>query len=275
VIVVAFAAPAFAQISAKDPTAEDVPAYNDFVARSFLIEVEPLVEKYTGWDCEWPVPFHLVTRAECADAMAKELRPRLLADFPSDPRTEAMLKSMFRAHSVGLLGYYSSQSKSLFFLPGNLKPVLRSLGVDERLSHNLIELILAHELTHSVQDAVCHITERAMKLQGEDESAAWTMIVEGHASWVADRVAEELHTSEAAQRLAEGFAKSNVSPTWRNSKAHEAANVRGYTAGKKFVAEVYARGGIKAVQALFEKPPKSASLIENPELFFANENTGR
>src|SRR4030095_7853286 len=33
---------------AQDAYAEDVPAYNDYVARSFLIEVEPLVGKYTG-----------------------------------------------------------------------------------------------------------------------------------------------------------------------------------------------------------------------------------
>ena len=47
---------------AQDADKEDAPAYNDLVARTFLIEVEPLVEKHTGWDCEWPVAFQLVNR---------------------------------------------------------------------------------------------------------------------------------------------------------------------------------------------------------------------
>ena len=107
VVIVAFAAPAFAQSFAKKPAAEEVPAYNDIVARSFLIEVEPLVEKYTGWDCEWPVPFRLVTRAQYTDAMVKELKPRLPANLQSDPRAEALLRSMLGAQSIGLLGRYS------------------------------------------------------------------------------------------------------------------------------------------------------------------------
>lgn len=254
--------------SAQSPTGEDAPAYNDIVARSFLIEVEPLVEKHTGWDCPWPIPFRLVTRTQYAETMTSQLKTHLPPQFQADRGAEAMLKEMMQSHSVGLLGCYSEASKSLFFLPGNLKPVLRSLGVEDRYSRNLIELILAHELTHAVQDSVCHLSERSKKMATEDEQTAWTMIVEGHASWVADLVADDLKTGEAAQRMAERMAASNVSPTWRNSRSHTDANLRGYTTGKKFVAAVFARGGIKAVQALFDKPPKSPAMIENPARFF-------
>ncbi len=264
-----FATSAIAQSPNQAPTAEDTPAYNEIVARSFLIEVEPLVEKYTGWDCRWPIPFRLVTRAQYAETMTSHLKAHLPAQFQSDRGAEAMLKEMLHSQSAGLLGCYSEASKSLFFLPGNLRPVLRSLRVEERHSRNLIELILAHELTHAVQDSICQTSEHSIKLASEDEQTVWTMIIEGHASWVADRVADELHTGEAAQRLAEGLAAANVSPTWRNSRAHQDANLRGYIVGKKFIAEVFARGGTKAVQALFDKPPKSPAMIENPALFFA------
>jgi len=269
IVLAACGAPACAQTSRSGASLkEEAPAYNDIVARSFLIDVEPLIEKHTGWDCEWPVPFRLVTRAQYVDATASEMKKRLAKDYPA-MAVDQMLKPMLESQAVGLLGCYSSASKSLYLLPGNLKPLLRALGVEERHARALIEVILAHELTHAVQDSRHRISERSAKIVDDDENAAWTMLVEGHASWVAERVAEDLQLSEAAQRLAERMVSSNVSPSLRRSSQDESANYRGYTSGKRFVEQVFAKGGIKAVQALFDKPPTSTAMIENPELYFA------
>lgn len=269
VVLLAAVAPAFAQTSRSGTSlAEEPPAYNDIVARSFLIDVEPLIEKHTGWDCEWPIPFRLVTREQYVDVTATEMKKRLSKDYPA-MALDQMLKPMLESQAIGLLGCYSTATKSLYLLPGNLKPLLRSLGVEERHSRALIEVILAHELTHAVQDSRHRISERAAKMIDDDENAAWTMLVEGHASWVADRVADELQLSEAAQRLAEKMVSSNVSPSLRRSREDESANYRGYTSGKKFVEQIFAKGGIKAVQALFDKPPTTTAMIENPELYFA------
>lgn len=245
--------------------AEEAPAYNDIVARSFLIEVEPLIEKHTGWDCRWPLPFRLITRAQYAELILKDLsvrKPGLMAD----QRKVGALKLVLESQAAGLLGYYSTTAKSLFLLPGNLKPNLRSLHIEERYARDVIELIAAHELTHAVQDAQHHISDYARRLTIPDEQDAWTMIVEGHASWVADRVAEDLHLEESAQRLAEKLAAAN--PPTRQNGEREAANMRGYIAGKKFIEQVFAKGGIKAVQDLFVHPPRTPSEIESPELFF-------
>lgn len=264
----AWAAPAPGQTADGVSLAEEPPAYNDIVARSFLIDVEPLIEKHTGWECHWPVPFRLVTRTQYVDATAREMKTRLAKDYP-EMAVEARLRPMLESKAVGLLGCYSSTSKSLYLLPGNLKPLLRALGVEERHSRGLIEVILAHELTHAVQDSRHQISERAMKISDDEAHAAWTMLVEGHASWVADRVADDLQLSEAAQRLAERMVRANVSPAWRQGSQSEGANYRGYTSGKKFVEQVFAKGGIKAVQALFDHPPTSPAMIENPDLYFA------
>jgi hypothetical protein len=263
-----------AQTSGKkaDPLAEEAPAYNDIVARSFLIEVEPLIEKHTGWDCHWPLPFRLLTRAQYVDSLLKEIKDKHPGAL-HDQRSEAMLRLMLESQSAGLLGYYSTLTKSLFLLPGNLKPSLRRLHVEERYARGVIELIAAHELTHAVQDAHYHIADYSMRLTNPEEQDAWTMIVEGHASWVADRVAEDLHLEEGAQLLAEKLAAAN--PPTRRQGEHENANMRGYIAGKKFIEQVFAKGGIKAVQALFEHPPQSTTDIENPELFFLHTRVAR
>ncbi len=261
-----------AQSPGRDSLAEEAPAYNDLVARSFLIEVEPLVEKYTGWDCRWPLPFRLVTRAQHAESMLNDLKARKPGLVPNR-RTEASLKLVLESEAAGLLGYYSTASKSLFLLPGNLKPNLRALHIEERYARDVIELIAAHELTHAVQDAHYHISEHARRLTNPDEQDAWTMIVEGHASWVADRVAEDLHLEESAQRLAEKLAAAH--PPTRQNGEREAANMRGYIVGKKFIEQVFAKGGRKAVQSLFTNPPRSTADIENPDLFFLHANSAR
>jgi len=258
---------------AKSPYDEDAPAYNDLVARSFFIEVEPLVEKHTGWDCEWPVSFRLVTRAQYVEQASKEIKGRISSRVGNvqQSEVETMLTQVLTPRAMGLLGLYSSISKSIFLLPGNLKPVLRSLKVEQRYSRDVIEVILAHELTHYVQDAQFNFGKRELGIIDPDEYIAWTMIVEGHASWVADRVAVDLKLDEAAARLGEGMAASVITSNAANSRAVQNASQRGYVQGKKFVEAVFKKGGLPAVQALFTKPPKDPALIEDPELFFKKQ----
>jgi|GEM_PF-5900246 len=262
-------APASAQTPPpRDPFAEDAPAYNDLVARSFLIEVEPLVEKHTGWDCHWPVPFRLVTRTQYIDAMLQEIRRKFAALSPgtNPAKIDAAFRPSIEAGSIGLLGRYSSFTKSLYLLPGNLPPALRNIGVEKRFTRDVIELVLAHELTHAVQDSQEHIGDRSETIRNEQQATAWTMIIEGHASWVADCVARDLGLDEAAQRLAQQMTANSHQGADRGQSS---ANTRGYIAGKKFIEAVFAHGGLRAVQALFKNPPLTPDLIENPESFFA------
>lgn len=246
---------------------EEAPAYNDYVARSFLIEVEPLVEKYTGWECEWPVAFQLVTRTQYADA--------IIADIRKGPSKEDLgvsaeeLRAFLEAQAAGLLGVYSPISKKLFFLPGNLKPSMRSLGLEHRFMRDLVEVIMAHELTHSVQDAKLKLMERQRRMFSKDEKDAWIMLVEGHASWVQERVAADLGLEESAQRFAEQLMKKHSRFIGAAGESNDlgGANMRGYIKGKLFVEAVYDKGGVKAVQRLFDDPPKSPRVIDDPDLY--------
>lgn len=252
--------------------AEDVPAYNDYVARTFLIEVEPLVEKHTGWDCEWPVPFRLVTRAQYVEESIADLTKELAKQGPGIDQkiVGAKFRPLFESQAIGLLGRYSMVSRNLLFLPGNLKPMMRSLGLEHRFMRDLIEVIMAHELTHAVQDAKCKVSDRLLSAQSKDESTAWIMLVEGHATWVQERVAEDLGLAESAQRFAEQLMNKHAQfgASQRSSYSEMTdANMRGYIRGKLFVEAVYEKGGIKAVQHLFDEPPKSPGLIENPDLY--------
>lgn len=267
-VLAAFGVLAFTSSTAvaQYASGEEAPAYNDYVARSFLIEVEPLVEKYTGWECEWPVPFQLVTRAQYADA--------IIADLRKDPSKQDLgvsdqeLRAFLEAQAAGLLGLYSPTSKKLFFFPGNLKPSMRSLGLEHRFVRDLVEVIMAHELTHSVQDAQIKLSERQRKMFSKEEKDAWIMLVEGHASWVQERVAADLGLEESAQKFAEQLMKKHSRFIGSASESDDmGANMRGYIKGKLFVEAVYDKGGVKAVQRLFDNPPKSPRYIDDPDLY--------
>jgi hypothetical protein len=274
-LLLAFAAPWFAPSvsTAQEAYAEDAPAYNALVARTFLIEVEPLVEKYTGWECEWPVPFQLVNRAQYVDETLVDVNKELAKLSPgTDPK---LLGSQFRplleAQAIGLLGRYSTTSRKIFFLPGNLKPVMRSLGLEHRFMRDLIEVIMAHELTHCVQDTKIKIADRLKLARSKEEWTAWMMLIEGHATWVQERVAEELGLNESAQSFATQMMNKHQQVSTGRSEGMLEANIRGYIKGKVFVEAVHKKGGLKAVQRLFEKPPTSTRLIEDPDLYLAQQ----
>lgn len=273
IIDIAAATLAFALIPARESKAADIyaeaaPAFNDTVARSFLIEVEPLVEKYTGWDCEWPIPFQLVTREQYVNIAVAEFTQHIARTKPgtNTKAIEPQLRMLAQNISIGLLGRYSSISRKLFFFPGNLKPVMDDLGVEQRFTRDLIEVIMAHELTHSVQDAKLNLQQRRAAIRSKAEQDAFTMLVEGHATWVQERVAAELGLAESAQRFAAQMTERHRSDFAVEEQLTE-ANMRGYIQGKTFVAAIHAKGGLRAVQALFENPPKSPDDFENPALF--------
>jgi hypothetical protein len=259
--------------AAQDDLAADVPAYNDYVARTFLIEVEPLVEKYTGWECEWPVPFQLVSRAQYVEETIRDVTKEMAKQSPGidEKLVATQFRPFFEVQAAGLLGRYSTTSRKILFLPGNLKPTMRALGLEHRFMRDLIEVIMAHELTHSVQDAKYKFTDRLLTARSKDEMTAWIMLVEGHATWVQERVADELGLSESAQRFAEQMLNKHqqFGTYGRDDNALGAANIRGYIQGKVFVEAIYDKGGIKAVQRLFDNPPKSPRFIEDPDSYLS------
>jgi hypothetical protein len=98
-------------------------------------------------------------------------------------------------------------------------------------------------------------------------------LIEGHATWIQERVAAELHLDESAQRLATQMGAAAAAAPASRTQRSESANTRGYLEGKRFVEAVFKRGGLPAVQKLFESPPKSPELIANPEYFFSQQKS--
>jgi uncharacterized protein (DUF2342 family) len=257
-------------VCAQAPDKEDAPAFNDWGARTFLIEVEPLVQKHTGWKLPDFPKFKLVTREQYVAATIEEWR-RVLP--PGEMPTGAVAKGLearLRRHAAGLVGAYRPSSKTIFLLPGNLKPIMRDLNVPHYFTRDLVEIVCAHEMTHAFQDAKYPFQERMAKLPDKEAREAYAMLTEGHAMFVQDRVAQDLKVSEAARTMAEELS-AREAMNIKSSGDSEATVARRYTAGRRFVEAVFKKGGITAVQRLFDHPPKSPAAVLDPEVFFAME----
>jgi hypothetical protein len=252
--------PAEAQLADTD----EVPAFNDLYARTMIIEILPLVEKHTGWKIADLPRFRLVTREQYGKAMAQEIAPLLREREPalSEAHALAAAESAARAQAAGLLGKYSALSGTIFLLPGNLQPTVRRMGVEHRFVRDLIEVIIAHEMTHTAQDR--RHPSRAMLGACPDDEArdAYAMLTEGHAMFIQERIAAELRLNEAAAQLAQRMLEETVSgkASWGR-----------YLAGKKFVQAAYARGGLLLVQRLFLRPPRTRGQVLEPETYFLTE----
>lgn len=255
---------AWATATAQEPMAEGVPAFNDLFARTIIIETLPLVEKHTGWKIPELPKFRLVTREQYAAVSAREVVDQIRRQMPEMTEANALAtaEEAARSHAVGLLGRYSFLSRTIFLLPGNLPPMAKRMKIEHRFTRDLIEIIVAHEMTHVAQDCAHPYVRFQAEAHDEEAQAAYAMLAEGHAMFIQERVAADLRVNEAAARLAERM----VADSTRGQSGWGR-----YLAGKKFVEAAYARGGLRLVQQLFTKPPRTRSQVLSPETYFLPE----
>lgn len=249
---------------AEPPPDEGTPAFNDLFARTIIIETMPLVEKHTGWSMLDMPKFRLITREEYASILAPPIANEVRKSNPkvSEPKALEFAKDLMRGHSAGLLGQYIYRDRTIFLLPRNLKPALARMKVEHRLTRDLIEIVIAHEVTHAAQDAHFPIADGLAACADEEERAAYLMLLEGHASFIQERVAADLHVSEAAQSFAEQLVK--MMPPGRS-------DLDKYVDGKKFVEAVFAKGGMDLVRRVFTRPPRARLQVREPEVYFRTE----
>jgi hypothetical protein len=134
------------------------------------------------------------------------------------------------------------------------------------------ELLYAHELTHALQDqhfGLEQMMERAKN--NDDEEIAFHSVMEGDAtlaglSYVAGGLTDESADQIVAQ-LSAADANAQLEPEG-TPIALLMPMMFQYSAGARFVAEAWKRGGWSAVDALYRDPPLSSQQILDPSLYF-------
>jgi hypothetical protein len=241
-----------------------------------LAQIERRVERLRGLEFRTPPKPLVVTPATAQrDALAS-----LDTDYdypPARRRADAEVLTLLRLVPAGtdlrdavadtygeaVAGYYDPRS-------GRLR-VVRGAQTSNRV---LYETTLAHELDHALEDQRLGF-DLARAAAGDDTGLAYTALLEGSASVLMLRYAEDRFSTEEALGgvLASAFADTGDLPPFLAAQL-----VFPYVAGEAFVNRLLAAGGGRwdvVDAALRFRPPASTEQVMHPDKYLHAEQPRR
>ena len=141
---------------------------------------------------------------------------------------------------------------------------------DAALSGAQNRIILAHELTHALQDQNFGLLKLPLEAKNNDDRAeAASALIEGDATLVMSQyMAQDLSwqtlTDTVGTSLTQNMAQLREAPRFLREML-----VFPYLKGQQFCAAAFARGGFAALSAVYAHPPSSTAQILHPEKYFA------
>ena len=183
-----------------------------------------------------------------------------------------------KAETVKLLksqiaGFYDPHGKQMVLVQGLNDTTASDRMIEFVVQRDLVnDMLLAHELTHALQDQNYALQDNLDKLKdNSDQEIALKSVAEGDATisgfaYVAGRMDNSIADTLTShlKDLPETFAaQSKGTPEGLSTPL-----IFQYSDGVRFVSEAYKRGGWKAVDALYLKPPQSSQQIIDPSLYF-------
>jgi hypothetical protein len=228
--------------------------------------IEREVERIRGVDFKTPVRPKVVT----PDVARKEALQDLDKTYPEKQRRADQelltllglvppgtdIRDLLEAVSgEQVIGYYDPRRKTLRIVSGN--------GAD---SPALVDITLAHEMAHALEDQVFGLKEPDAGT--DDEASARTALLEGTASYVDSRFTECCVDPGALLSGSLGALGAAASGT-KLPPYIERTLIFSYTEGKRFVTELHdAVGDWDLVNAaLRSAPPVSTEQIMHPEKY--------
>jgi hypothetical protein len=259
--------------AANEDLKEGAPAFSEEEAGAYIAEVEPLVERVLGRQFKAKPQFKLTDRAGAAESLARDFVPQFknLAPHLSDMEVEASARNEARKLAPALLGKYGMRDKILYLLPRNVAGLLAAAKVDPMQLKAIVKLVVAHELTHALQDQEVDLVKAMSRIRNGDESQAYSSLMEGQAVFVQDRVGEMLGLNDAvvdfSRMLSAGAIKRDDPAVELLSHARAALYEEVYLGGQRFVAYYVEHGGMAKVWTIFERPPTESAMIAKPALY--------
>ncbi len=249
--------------AAKPPKAAE-PAPVDPLSQEGLEQlaaaVVPLVEKHAGRPFVTPTPVALAGGEDFAAMVAKENRliyDRVFAASPDAVRARLAEQSGWATEHM-VLGKYGIQTDTLYLSAGPLKAAAERLEGD-RLA-DVVTVIMAHELTHALQDQHTPFEGLLGAVRDEDHLAAASGSWEGFATWVEQQVAHELGLDDVFWSLTElqGWNADGL----QNPLAFEVWAQ--YGQGRRFV-EHHQGKGYDHLWAVLAAPPSDSAMLFTPD----------
>ncbi|BCM90421.1 hypothetical protein IAD21_02273 [Abditibacteriota bacterium] len=268
--------PIFAQAQPA-PTATTTPTPEPTITPETVQQMADRVMKETSairhLSIKRPVPTDVKTGAQIEKYMAAEIERQAKPDeiaaanlylrqLGLAPKTFNIKTAYARLMGEQVAGFYSSRT--------------RAFTTSTRVNPLELETVMAHELTHALQDQ--HFGLRRLENSPRHESdttLALSSLVEGDATLVMTRY------MSANPLRAFGMLASSLSTLLGGDK--DSVELRQaprmlretlgfpYISGLKFVTQLHARGGWSSISNAFGRPPKSTQQILHFDQYLANK----
>jgi hypothetical protein len=170
-------------------------------------------------------------------------------------------------------GFYDFTGNRIILVKG--KSPQGALGEMESFfthSDTAHEMLLAHELTHALQNQHFDIHKKLEQIRdNEDRKLALKSVAEGDATLASYGYVQG---GLSASTIGDLVSRLGAMPKHFNEESPDtpaalrASMIFQYVDGTRFVGEAYKHGGWKAVNALYAKPPLSTRQVMNPALYF-------
>jgi hypothetical protein len=175
-------------------------------------------------------------------------------------------------------GFYDPHLKQMILVAGADEVGFWGGATQFMIQRDLVgEMLLAHELTHALQDQHFDLESRLDKLKDNDDQAlALKSVAEGDATLAGFAYAMGgLSDAQLDQLLAklDELPKQFAESTKGVPEGLTVPLIFQYTAGPRFVAEAYRKGGWPAVDALYANPPQSSQQIMHAGVYFSGIET--
>jgi hypothetical protein len=246
-------------------------------------EIETGLERFRGLDFSVPVPLVLKTRDQAFEMMRAEigrdhtddqmrigsLTGEMTGVYPAGIALKAEALKLLRSQ---VAGFYDPRAKQMVLVEGAIDIGFWNSAAGFVTRRDLAgEMLLAHELTHAMQDQHFHIEQMIDKVKdNDDRDLALKAVAEGDATLAGyGYVAGNL--SDAS--LGAIIDRMNDLPRTMAARSGDvplgltAPMIFQYAAGVRFIAEAYRRGGWATVNAIYADPPQATLQIMYPELY--------
>jgi hypothetical protein len=225
------------------------PAYSQQQADAWAVELKPVVERVCDRAFTSPPVLRVVDRPTLAAALSPRVREQYEGFLPALPDSylERFVSALAAWHSMASLGVYDPVDKVLYAVPTNVRAVMAAVDMDERHYQPFVKLVVAHELTHALQDQ--------KELVGAELGIAETSI-------------------ETSRLLAAGAIPMEDEWLADIYRAVEVLYEEIYLGGRDFIAHHHDDAGMDRVWEILAAPPAQTSMITSPATYAAQPRSG-
>ncbi|HEV8268202.1 MAG TPA: hypothetical protein VGR00_08220 [Thermoanaerobaculia bacterium] len=255
---------------------------------SSVAEAQKLVERVRGLPFRGPVASDLLPEAKLTAVLEKKLLEDLPTSFEAYTATLSALGlvepspdlkgRILRLYARQVAGFYDPAEKKFYVVPERSKEASGVSGLSVELSSLVEEALLAHELTHALQDMRLDLDRRMKALkESSDALLALQAFLEGEATVVmTEALLERLPPEARAAMSPDTLGQLVTSLSAAGSGDLEGAEgvpeffikelIFPYASGTAYIqAKRKGSPGWSAIDALYRHPPETTTEILHPD----------